>query len=123
MTVVYFWGSWCLPCREYSPLVSELAKKYADAPVDVFGVAIRERDLAKPRDIMTEHEYAHRLVLNNDGLATAFRVRAYPTIYVIGPDGAMLPVEQHKSGQTAEDVMKRVNESVGTLVQLIEHND
>ncbi len=87
VTVLYFWGTWCIPCRAVSPKVSEMATAFADRPVDVFAPAIRERDAEAPRAYLADQGYAHRLVLGVDNLASAFRVRVYPTIVVVGPDG------------------------------------
>lgn len=87
VTVLYFWGTWCIPCRAVSPKVSELATAFADKPVDVFAPAIRERDAEAPRAYLANQGYAHRLVLGADNLASAFRVQVYPTIVVVGPDG------------------------------------
>ncbi len=93
VTVLYFWGSWCLPCAQASPLVSALSTDYADRAVDVYGIAVREADPDQARAEFNINAFAHQLVMNAPDLASAFKVRVYPTIVVIDPHGEI--VYQH----------------------------
>jgi thiol-disulfide isomerase/thioredoxin len=104
VTVLYFWGTWCIPCRAVSPKVSEIATALADKPVDVFAPAIRERDVDAPRAYLADNDFAQRLVLGVDTLASAFRVRVYPTIVVIAPDGT-IAFEGHPGPERTPDAL------------------
>ncbi|MFG0305619.1 MAG: TlpA disulfide reductase family protein [Phycisphaerales bacterium JB040] len=112
VTVLYFWGSWCLPCKEFSPLVSEMAANTAEAPIDVFGLAVRERNPATARNIVAQNDYAFDLVLEADTLASDFRVRLYPTIVVIDKEGRLVRSVHLQAGKTAEETMRDVREAV-----------
>lgn len=116
VTVLYFWGTWCIPCRAVSPRVSELAKSFADRPVDVFAPAIRERDPEAPRAYLAEQGFAHRLVLGVDSLAQSFRVRVYPTIVVIGPDGTIAYEGHPGPNRTPEALGDEVRAAVEKLL-------
>ena len=53
--LVEFWGTWCGPCIENIPHLSELQKKYSDRGLVVIGVATHEFDgRAKLDKFMTE---------------------------------------------------------------------
>ncbi|MBL8511592.1 MAG: TlpA family protein disulfide reductase [Betaproteobacteria bacterium] len=39
LLVINFWATWCAPCREEMPLLSELQKKYAARNVQIIGIA------------------------------------------------------------------------------------
>ena len=45
--VLNFWATWCPPCREEMPELSELYKEYQQKNVVVLGVAIDEQKLVK----------------------------------------------------------------------------
>jgi thiol-disulfide isomerase/thioredoxin len=112
VTVLYFWGTWCIPCRAVSPKVSELAERFADQPVDVFAPAIRERDPEAPRSYIAEQGYKHRLVLGAGAAATAFKVRIYPTVVVIGPDNAIVYEAFPTKERTPETLASEVADAI-----------
>jgi thiol-disulfide isomerase/thioredoxin len=116
VSVLYFHGSWCLPCRDTSPLVSELAESFATSDVDVFAIAVRERD---PRAVRTSFEdagYASRLVLNADGIASRFRVRIYPTIVVIDQRGQIVFEDHLKKNTDAQQLVEGANAAVESAI-------
>jgi len=90
LTVLYFWGSWCMPCAESTPLVSQLASDFSGRGVDVFGVAIRESDPQRVAASFSDADYSHQLVINADELVRSFKVRVFPTIAVIDQGGAIV---------------------------------
>lgn len=116
VTVLYFWGSWCLPCREFSPIVSEIAANSAEAPIDVFGLAVRERSPETARSIMSKGKYAHSLVLDADSMASDFRVRVYPTVVVIDKEGRLIKSVRPEQGKTAAQTMAVVRAVLETAV-------
>jgi len=38
--MVYFWATWCEPCREEYPMVKDLARKYASRGLVILGVSL-----------------------------------------------------------------------------------
>lgn len=42
--VVNFWATWCAPCRREIPLLNALQSEYADAGIQVIGVAVDFRE-------------------------------------------------------------------------------
>lgn len=116
VTVLYFWGTWCIPCRAVSPEISAIAERYADRPVDVFAPAVRERDPSAARASVRDAGHAQRLVLNADRVASDFGVRIYPTVVVVGPDGALLfqghPDAERDAAALGEAVDRAVREAL-----------
>jgi len=89
--VVEFWATWCPPCRESIPHLSELQKKYKARGV-VF-VGISNEDEATVRPFMTEMKMDYRVALD-DSNKTMDRwlegVPGIPHAFIVGKDGRIL---------------------------------
>jgi thiol-disulfide isomerase/thioredoxin len=46
--VVEFWATWCPPCRDSIPHLTEVAAKYKDKGVVVVGISNEKEDVVKP---------------------------------------------------------------------------
>jgi thiol-disulfide isomerase/thioredoxin len=113
VTVLYFNGSWCLPCRDTTPLVSSLAESFASQDVDVFGLAIRERDEVGVQLAFDGNGYSHRLVTGVDKLPERFKVWLYPTVVVINKSGEM----SFRGNLTKEMDAQKLIDAVGMSVK------
>ena len=111
ISVIYFWGTWCVPCRNYSPLISGLAETFAADPVDILAPAIRSKP-DRAAEMIREKGYRQRLLVNADEMARAFRVRVYPTIYVLDAQGGVVATESPTKGESPEAMIKRIEQLV-----------
>ncbi len=98
ITALYFFGSWSIPSKQTTPLLSELASEFSDqstTPVECYAIAQRESDPSTLTDSHSSNGYAHSLVINPTGdPSSAFKVRVYPTIVIID-DNNRLIFQQH----------------------------
>jgi len=88
VVVMDFWATWCAPCKAAMPGVQKLHEKFKGKPVAVYGITVNER--ADPAKYMKEKGYTYGLLLKGEQVAQAYRVKAIPIFYVIGPDGRIL---------------------------------
>lgn len=112
VTVLYFWGTWCVGCGPFSPLVSDLAADMGERPVDVLGLAVNEANPAAARSRVADDKSRFKLVLGAEGLISPLRVRVYPTIVVIGPDNGVRLAERARPDVDAAEIMRRVRDAI-----------
>lgn len=101
-TLLDFWGSWCIPCRESSPHLVELYKKYAEKGFTVIGVATEyEQTDAKWKQAIQKdgtdiwHNVLSKPLPGSPGrftkdIAGMFGVYVFPTKILIDPCGFII---------------------------------
>ena len=87
VVMVNFWGTWCPPCVEELPALARLAADFRGRSFAILGVTVRE----EPTDLrrfLERMPVAFPTLLDRDGEELQeWRVRVFPTTFLIGPDG------------------------------------
>jgi thiol-disulfide isomerase/thioredoxin len=90
VTVLYFWGSWCPPCRAMIPHEVKLAARLKDAPFAMVGINT-DNDKDKAKEFLKKEGITWTQVWDGGStrgpLSTAWKVNAFPTIYVLDAEG------------------------------------
>jgi len=102
--VLNFWATWCPPCREEMPELSELYTEYKNKNVIVLGVAVDELALVKELSIATPVSYP-LFAAEDDGMVLAAN---------LGNDKGVLPytVIINQNGTVANTYFGRINKSL-----------
>ncbi|MDP1659054.1 MAG: TlpA disulfide reductase family protein [Methylotenera sp.] len=113
--VLNFWATWCPPCREEMPELSELHTEYKNKNVVVLGVAIDELSLVK--EFSDAAPVSYPLVADeNEGMALASH---------LGNNKGVLPytVIINTDGTVANAYFGRINKSLlaSSLDKLLAH--
>ncbi len=89
--LLYFWATWCKPCRKTQPKVAALAKKYKDR-VKVVGINVGGLD--SPKDIKkyrSRNRITYTLLIDRDDAAVkTYSVSAIPVIILLDKTGKIL---------------------------------
>jgi thiol-disulfide isomerase/thioredoxin len=89
--LLYFWATWCKPCRKTQPKVATLAKKYKDR-IKVVGINVGGLD--SPKDIKkyrSRHRITYTMLIDRDDEAVkAYSVSAIPVIILLDETGKIL---------------------------------
>jgi len=111
--VLNFWATWCPPCREEIPELSQLQVKYLQKNVTVVGIAVDEIDSVKEFVKATPINYPI-VVDENSGMALGIK---------LGNDKGVLPytVIIDSSGKVIQSFFGRINKPIleHTLLPLL----
>jgi peroxiredoxin len=112
VTVLYFWGTWCPPCRAMIPHEKEMAKKFKDKPFALLGVS-SDANVGTLKKFLAAEEMTWKHF--NDGgrsgpIHQQFGVRYWPNIYVLDAKGVI----RHKDirGKELEDAVEELLKEV-----------
>ncbi|MCB1051980.1 MAG: TlpA family protein disulfide reductase [Acidobacteria bacterium] len=91
--VLDFWATWCGPCRTIMPVISDLAKEYAQRKdIVIYSVNVRE-DQAKVSTYLKQQKLELPTLLDLEGTAqTDYKAKSIPQTVIIGKDGKVIKV-------------------------------
>ncbi|HOZ84833.1 MAG TPA: TlpA disulfide reductase family protein [Niabella sp.] len=92
--LINFWGSWCYPCIKELPALKDLHLKYknvlflsiaADLPKDT----AKLKTLIQEKNLLWPQLWVHRNI-RKTGVLWDYKVAAFPTTFLIDPDGKIV---------------------------------
>ena len=109
--VLYFWATWCGPCRRTSPTVSKLHEELGGKGVQVIGISSEEESVIQAF-IDKNTAYTYPVGWDQDGsVKRNNEVKKLPTIVLVGKDGKVMDWDISVSG------VNRVVNKVRTLLK------
>ena len=93
--LLYFWATWCVPCRAQMPKIQELQDEFTEKGLLVMAINYGETEEIA-RKYVAEHKYSMRVLLDRDKtVAGKFTVSSIPVVLLI--DGAGI-IRAHYTG-------------------------
>lgn len=92
VALLEFSGSWSIPARGVRARIAEIAANFEGKPLKIASLFVREKSPAAGADFFTQAGHTWPVATTADAFARAMKVRTFPTLMVIGPDGTVLKV-------------------------------
>lgn len=107
VTIVNFWASWCIPCRQEHPALMRADRRWPDDSVSLVGVVYQD-NRQNARAFMQRHGGDWTSILD-PGTVTAidYGVTGVPETFFIGPDGTV--TSKHTGPMSWEALRARVD--------------
>ena len=105
--VLNFWATWCPPCVEETPSLSQFAAAYADRGVVVLGVSV-DRDDKAYRKFLDKYKPAF-MTVREDKLHADYGTFMYPETYVIDAKGKVLEKYAEEVDWTSPKITSFIN--------------
>jgi thiol-disulfide isomerase/thioredoxin len=93
--VIYvdFWASWCVPCRQSFPWLTQMQARYGAEGLKIVGINVDRRREDAQR-FLADHPAGFDLVMDPAGkLAERYKLQGMPSAVLLAPDGTEL--ERH----------------------------
>ncbi len=89
--LLYFWASWCKPCRLITPQVATLAEEYKDR-ITVLGINVGGVDSLKDvKKYINRYKVTYPLLIDSDNnTVEAYSIHAIPTVILLDKNGKIL---------------------------------
>jgi cytochrome c biogenesis protein CcmG/thiol:disulfide interchange protein DsbE len=89
--IVNFWNTWCIPCREEHPALTEFhARHAADGNFMMLGIVRDDTEAAARRWVRTRGDEWTIAIDPRGRASVAFGTRGQPETYAISPDGLVV---------------------------------
>jgi thiol-disulfide isomerase/thioredoxin len=105
--LLYFWASWCKPCRLITPQVSTLAEEYKDR-ITVIGINVGGVDSLKDvKKYNKRYKVTYPLLIDSDNKTVeTYSVYAIPTVILVDERGKIL-FRDNEPPEKLEDYLRR----------------
>ena len=89
-----FWASWCGPCKQSFPWMSDMQVRYSDKGLRIIAIDVDQvKDEAKAKAFLKDHPVRFEVAFDPSGKTPrAYAVKSMPTSVLIGPDGKVLMI-------------------------------
>src|SRR5690606_8254505 len=103
-TLLYFWGTWCSPCKETTPKIKKLHTESAQK-LNVLGIAYRDsKDNVKKYAQENELSWTQTIIEQNNEIIKELNIRGFPTLVLLDETGRIV----YRGGPNSTEEIKKI---------------
>ncbi|HWP63480.1 MAG TPA: TlpA disulfide reductase family protein [Candidatus Binatia bacterium] len=106
-----FWASWCPPCQAETPVLRDVAERYAGRGLTLVGISVQETSVDDVRAYARRYELGYVVAADLRGdVFRRYRIFALPTQIFIDPAGRIRrivngPVDEASAARFVEEIL------------------
>jgi thiol-disulfide isomerase/thioredoxin len=106
--LVDFWAAWCGPCRRELPYQKAAYKRFQDRGFEILGMN-NDEDPSQVKEWLGKNNltWPQATMASIKDLEIRYRVQLFPTSLLLGPDGKVVMLDQHKL--RGQDLLKTLD--------------
>jgi thiol-disulfide isomerase/thioredoxin len=120
VVLIDFWGTWCPPCVEATPVLKEIHKEFSNEKNKFVMIGVSSdapADAQKLRDFVAEHKMAWKEIHDTSRrILAAFELHSYPTYVVIDAEGI---IRERLSGWNRVTTKGQLQSAIGKWLKQI----
>ncbi len=98
VVVLNFWASWCGPCIQEMPALSELQKNYADKGLKVISIAVDDQKETL-LDVKTKVNIDFPVLLDSKSeIKNKYKISGFPETFIINREGKLVLFNDPENG-------------------------
>ncbi len=111
VVILDFWATWCSPCRESLPFLSELHRKYGKQGLQIVGMSVDDTGERHVKSFAAEKGLQYHIMMSSGKIQADYGVRAVPVMFVLDKNGnvaeKMMGFSPHH-GKVLENLIKKL---------------
>lgn len=118
--IVDFWYTHCQPCVRAIPALSELYKEHKDSGLKIFGlnsVDNQAHSLDYLDKFLSKREVTYDVVMIKPDVDIKYKIRSYPTMYIVDKEGKIAFVEVGYDKEEFETLKEKVEKLLQMATQ------
>lgn len=116
VVVMEFWGSWCLPCRDWHKTLADTVKGASGdkmSEVQLLALSAYERDNQNAITELAARDGSLKLLLGAGPVAKAYEANVFPATVVIDKDGMIGAMVMDTDSAATDSIKEAVRKALG----------